>query len=74
MQCATGVGYARAVEPPFKLPAGEADLAEWSVYGDWLLTKGDPMTELHDGDEVEIRDGYSTARVRCRFVANLRDR
>ncbi|HEY1818084.1 MAG TPA: hypothetical protein VGG74_37335 [Kofleriaceae bacterium] len=34
------------MEPPFKLPAGEADLAEWAVYGDWLLTKGDPMGEL----------------------------
>ncbi len=30
-------------EPPF--PHDEADLDAWSVYADWLLTRGDPRGE-----------------------------
>jgi hypothetical protein len=30
---------------PAHLPATEADLAEWSVYADWLIEQGDPLGE-----------------------------
>ncbi|MGE0868821.1 MAG: hypothetical protein AB7P03_09670 [Kofleriaceae bacterium] len=31
---------------PARLPQTEDDLAEWSVYADWLLTRNDPRGEL----------------------------
>ncbi|MGE0549450.1 MAG: hypothetical protein AB7O24_05620 [Kofleriaceae bacterium] len=31
---------------PARLPATEDELAEWSVYADWLITRGDPRGEL----------------------------
>lgn len=34
------------MEPPATFPADEADLAEWAVYADDLLTRGDPRGEL----------------------------
>jgi hypothetical protein len=34
------------MEPPARLPETEADLAEWSVYIDWLLQRGDRRGDL----------------------------